>query len=40
MERAQIKNTIQQQKFYFRKNIFQDQIFEMTMDEIINGSVR
>ena len=36
MERAQKRNSIQQEKFYFRKN---NKISEMTMDEIINGSV-
>ncbi|CAF1500131.1 unnamed protein product [Adineta ricciae] len=35
MQRAQVKNTIQQMKFYFRK---QNHICEMTIDEIINGS--
>lgn len=43
MERAQIRNTIKEKKFYFSRNIFhssnQNQIDEMTLNEIINGSV-
>lgn len=37
MQRAQMKNTIQQATFFFRKT---NHICEMTIDEIINGSVR
>lgn len=43
MERAQLIDSIKQTKFHFRKNLFhfdQNETCEMTMDEIINGSVR
>jgi glutamate--cysteine ligase catalytic subunit len=40
MERAQTRNAIQQNKFHFRKTSNEYETCEMTMDEIINGSVR